>query len=103
MAPVSLGPVVAPSHPVSADDALHIDHFGLSIGGVSVGLPHACTADDVLRRYLDLQRVLHRGDPGAGDHSDAGDHPDADVAVLAQRTGHPPEVVRRRLDRLRGG
>jgi hypothetical protein len=86
--------VAAPSPPSSVDDVLHVDHFGLSIGALSVGLPPSCTADDVLRRYLDLQRLVHRRDPGALRH------PDDDVAALAARTGYPTEVVRRRLARL---
>lgn len=41
--------------------SLHVDHFGLSIGPLSVGLPAACTAEDVYRRYVDLVRLLQRG------------------------------------------
>jgi hypothetical protein len=74
--------------------SLDVDHFGLSIGAVSVGIPPARTADDVYRRYLDLMQILQRG---RGDIIAA---PPDHLAALAQATGVDPGFIRRRLAAL---
>lgn len=79
------------------DRELHVDHFGLSIGAVSIGLPLACTADDVYRRYLDLMRMLHRG-PVAVIVA-----PPADLDALAEATRCDTGFVARRLAALQAG
>jgi hypothetical protein len=76
--------------------SLHVDHFGLSIGPVSVGLPPARTADDVYRRYLDLMRILQRGPV------EVIVAPSEDLAALAQATGVEPGFIARRLAALQG-
>jgi hypothetical protein len=50
-----------PQDAIGGGHSLHVDHFGLSIGWVSVGFPLTCTVDDVYRRYLDLLRIIRRG------------------------------------------
>lgn len=57
---MSAVPIIDSSHGVG-DPTLHVDHFGLSIGPISVGLPTSCTSDMVLVRYLDLLRLVQRG------------------------------------------
>jgi hypothetical protein len=82
---------------VSNDRALHVDHFGLSIGSVSVGLPRSCTADDVYRRYLDLMALLQRG-PMAVIEA-----PQADLEALSDATSADCTFVARRLASLQTG
>ncbi|MDW3220096.1 MAG: hypothetical protein R8F63_15905 [Acidimicrobiales bacterium] len=82
---------------IGGDHSLHVDHFGLSIGAVSVGLPTSCTADDVYRRYLDLLRLLRRG-PVALITAPAGD-----LGALAAATGADGAYVARRLAALQAG
>jgi len=79
---------------VGGDDSLHVDHFGLSIGPVSVGLPLARTADDVYRRYLDLLRLLQNGP------CTVHEAPVADLTALAAATGSDCAYVARRLAAL---
>lgn len=79
---------------IGGDHSLHVDNFGLSIGAVSVGLPHARTTDDVYRRYLDLLRVIRRAPLGRVVASAA------DVDELARATGADPAFVDRRLAAL---
>lgn len=79
------------------DRNLHVDHFGLSIGPVSVGLPLACTADDVYRRYLDLMRMLQRG-PVTVIVA-----PPADLDALAEATRSDVGFIARRLTALQAG
>ena len=79
---------------IGGDHSLHVDHFGLSIGAVSVGLPLSCTADEVYRRYLDLLRIIRRG-PLAVMAA-----PDDDLAMLSTATGADPAFVARRLRAL---
>ncbi|MEZ5246581.1 MAG: hypothetical protein R2707_15895 [Acidimicrobiales bacterium] len=74
--------------------SLHVDHFGLSIGPVSVGLPPARTADDVYRRYLDLMRLLQRGPVSVVVA------PSDDLVALAGATGAAPAFIARRLAAL---
>lgn len=86
------------THDASGGDrTLHVDHFGLSIGPVSVGLPLSCTADDVYRRYLDLMRMLQRG-PVAVIVA-----PPADLDALAAATRCDAEFIARRLAALQTG
>lgn len=79
---------------IGGDHSLHVDHFGLSIGSVSVGLASSGTADDVYLRYLDLLRIMRRGPIGVIVA------PDDDVAVLSSATGRDPAFVSRRLAML---
>ncbi|MEM7143046.1 MAG: hypothetical protein AAF548_18630 [Actinomycetota bacterium] len=79
---------------IGGDDSLHVDHFGLSIGPVSVGLPLSCTADDVYRRYLDLLRIIRRGP------LDVVDAPIGDLQALSDATGTDCGYVARRLAAL---
>lgn len=79
---------------IGGDHSLHVDHFGLSIGAVSVGLPLSCTADDVYRRYLDLLRIIRRGPLTVMAA------PDDDLAMLADATGMTVEFVAHRLAAL---
>ena len=76
---------------IGHDRALHVDHFGLSIGTVSVGLPQSCTTDDVYRRYLDLMRLLQRGPIVVVDA------PAADLEALSAATSRDCSFVARRL------
>ncbi len=82
---------------VGGGDALHVDRFGLSIGPVSVGLPLACTSDDVYRRYLDLLRLLQRGP------CELVQPPAADLDALAKATSTDGTFVARRLAALQDG
>ena len=77
--------------------ALHVDHFGLSIGAVSVGLPPARTADDVYRRYLDLMWILRRGPVGVVVA------PPEDLEAMARSTGVDAAFVSCRLAALQAG
>lgn len=86
--------LTATQNSAGGDRSLHVDHFGLSIGVVSVGLPPSCTADDVYARYLDLVRLLHRGPASRFDP------PNEDVAALSAATGADDEFVIRRLRAL---
>lgn len=79
---------------ISGDNSLHVDHFGLSIGSVSVGLPLAGTADDVYRRYLDLLR-LRQGGPVVAIAA-----PAADLEALAAATKTSADFVACRLAAL---
>lgn len=79
---------------LSLDTTLHVDHFGLSVGAVSVGLPVSCTADTVLVRYLDLVRLLDRREQSRVGHEQA------DLAVLADATHLSIDAVERRLERF---
>lgn len=73
---------------------LHVDHFGLSIGSASVGLPVSCTTDTVLRRYLDLVRLVEgRSSARVGFERD-------DLEVLASATHLPVDAVERRLEAI---
>lgn len=81
-------------HAPGGISSLHVDHFGLCIGPVSVGLPTSCTADDVYRRYLDLLRLIQRGPV------DVITPPRDDLLVLAEATGAEPEFVARRIGAL---
>ncbi len=86
--------VVAPideHHAPGGISSLHVDHFGLCIGPVSVGLPTSGTADDVYRRYLDLLRLIQRGPV------DVITPPHDDLLVLADATGNEPDFVARRI------
>ena len=76
--------------------ALHVDHFGLSMGSTSVGLPVSCTADTVLRRYLDLVRLVERPEAAPAGFERA------DLEVLAAATHLPVEAVERRLEAFVG-
>jgi hypothetical protein len=76
---------------VLGDQTLHVDHFGLSIGLVSVGLPLSCTPDDVYRRYLDLMRLMQRGP------IDKFEAPSADLQALSDATFADCTYVARRL------
>jgi hypothetical protein len=76
------------------DQTLYVDHFGLCIGSVSVGLPLSCTADDVYRRYLDLIRIMRRGP------IDTFDAPIADLWALADATFADCAYVARRISAL---
>jgi hypothetical protein len=73
---------------------LHVDHFGLCIGSVSVGLPLSCTPDDVYRRYLDLMRLLQAGP------IDKFDAPTADLQALSDATFADCAYVAQRLRAL---
>lgn len=77
---------------IPLDSALHVDHFGLSIGSMSVGLPMSCTTDTVLLRYLDLVRLLERRDESRAALREV------DVEVLATATRLPAATVAERLD-----
>ena len=79
---------------VNGDQTLRVDHFGLSIGSVSVGLPLAGTSDDVYRRYLDLLRLLQRGPLTTLPT------PEDDLRTLAIATSTTPAYVARRLSAL---
>mgnify|MGYP006255514291 CR=1 FL=1 len=81
-------------HAIGCAQALHVDHFGLSIGPVSVGLPMSCTADDVYGRYLDLLRIVRRGPVKPFDV------PVADLQVLSDATATDRAYVARRLAAL---
>ncbi len=83
-----------PTFPQSPE--LQIDHFGLSVGAVSVGLPLSSTTDTLLERYLDLVRLLQRGPEALIDP------PDADVDALAAATNATRDQVLLRLRALRG-
>ena len=76
---------------LGGDHTLHVDRFGLSIGRVSVGLPMACTSDDVYRRYLDLRRILRQGPV------DVAGAPSTDLQALAEATSNDAAYVARRL------
>jgi hypothetical protein len=76
---------------VGNDRALHVDHFALSIGSVSVGLPPSCTADDVYCRYLDLMALLQRGPTVIIEA------PEADLEALAEATSADCTFIARRL------
>ncbi|GJM38909.1 MAG: hypothetical protein DHS20C19_22760 [Acidimicrobiales bacterium] len=82
---------------IGGDHSLHVDHFGLSVGAVSVGLPMTCTADDVYRRYLDLLRLLSRG------RVTLVKAPAGDLRALAAATGADDAFVARRLAALQSG
>ena len=79
------------------EHALHCDRFGLSIGPVSVGLPMACTADQVYRRYLDLMQLLQRGPV------DVIVATRADLDALAAATANNADFIARRLAALQAG
>ncbi len=83
--------------PAGGRHALHVDRFGLSIGPLSVGLPMACTADQVYRRYLDLMRLLQQG-PVAVIVA-----PRADLEALAAATANNVDFIARRLAALQAG
>ena len=77
----------------SADQDLHVDSFGLSVGSISVGLPLSCTADTVLLRYLDL---VHLCDARGLEWADLDTH----VPILAGAVSMAPDAVRTRLRQL---
>jgi hypothetical protein len=72
-------------------ETLHVDHFGLSIGSVSVGLPPSCTGEYVYVRYLDLMRLLQRGPVTVITASQE------DLKVLSAATRADCDVIARRL------
>ena len=73
------------------DTDLHVDLFGLSIGGTSVGLPMSSTTDIVLERYIDLVRLVERrNEPRTAFVAD-------DIEVLASATDLSVDVVAERL------
>jgi hypothetical protein len=76
------------------DRTLHVDHFGLSIGSLSVGLPASCTADDVYGRYLDLMAMLQQGPVARIDA------PREDLVALADATSADTTYVACRLAAL---
>ncbi len=76
---------------ITGDRTLQVDHFGLSIGSLSVGLPSSCTADDVYCRYLDLMAILQRGP------MERIVAPPGDLAALAAATSTDAAFVARRL------
>jgi hypothetical protein len=71
-----------------------VDHFGLSIGSVSVGLPPSCTADDVYCRYLDLMALLQSGPIVVIEA------PVADLEALSEATAEDCAYIARRLTSL---
>lgn len=77
---------------VSSEPTLHVDHFGLSIGAVSVGLPANCTTDTVFRRYWDLVGLLEQSGERAGRREVL------DLDVLAAATHLSVDAVAARLD-----
>lgn len=77
-----------------ADPTLHVDRFGLSIGGVSVGLPSSCTTDTVLSRYVDLVRLVQPDGPRPVEATAD------DLSALAEATGLTPASVEQRLRAL---
>jgi hypothetical protein len=79
---------------VGNDRSLHVDHFGLSIGSVSVGLPPSCTADDVYCRYLDLMALLQSGPIVVIEA------PEADLEALSEATAEDCAYIARRLASL---
>ncbi|MEQ8843094.1 MAG: hypothetical protein RIB98_19125 [Acidimicrobiales bacterium] len=85
------------SDTVADSHSLQVDHFGLSIGPLSVGLPPARTADDLYRRYLDLVDLLRRGSVPMVRPAEE------DAAVLAIATGTDVAFVLRRLRALGAG
>lgn len=78
----------------AVEPGLHADRFGLSFGAVSVGLPSSCTVDTVLRRYLDLVRLVGL-DPSVPHEPDP-----QDLEELARATGLAPACVAERVRSL---